>query len=1682
MKKLLFAAVAAIACASARADLITDYAGLAAAIDAAEDGATIKLKAGTIAFSAPLAVSKGITLSGGWTDESTRADGAMTTLDGENASDILTVSNEEGTFVAERIRFYRGQKHGLTKKASVGAIEFLSCAIEANGRDFYGNNGMGLNLTGKAGATVTVRDCRFAGNVVVNEAWSTGNRGAGVYAADFDRVYIDNTSFITNGVPFGHPNSSPVAQQGMMGTAVYLSNAPLTARNCEFRGNRGVVCYGSSGTLRFEGNCGGSALTNCLFVGNEALHAQETWNKSGCGALYLNMDSASRTVDVTRCTFAYNSSDAKVGPGGINVTKGTLKLSDSIIYGNINRPDRTVGADLMVGADGFVDVSYTLFTSADSASITGDGIAFGKGVIYGDPGFATPFPTVTALMDSNPLRFKLTTADVVVAFDVHEQAGSVAADGGDPSSDYSNEPQANGARVNLGAYGNTPEALATDPETASFGSIAIDFPKGYSKPDVTVTMGASVKGYNAIVTVYSGTGDVGDGTWPYTNVVYGVRPGDSFTVSPGVYLKKGETYKVHAVAWVAGQTDCEKDEQAVVSGDQPPWSGKGGPAYVIHVREGADGKATGENWSDAFPDMKRAFAAVSAEKTEIWVAGTIVYDVTPSAVSPAVSLTIRGGFTGCEESEEERAAGAVSTLDGNYTYDLGSAANAAGCPVTLERLRFYRALTHGFSKTGAGDIAVIDCIFDSNAINQYKMNTGAGLCLNGTADASAEVSGCVFTNNIVVNAEYSGSGSQGAGLYVKTFASVKVEDSRFLNNGVDFTRVYSPYILANSGAQGSAIYASDAPLDVSGCEFRGNRSTIRYGTTGVVRFEGNCSMSKVANCLFVGNEDVHGVNTAAGLSGAILVNMGSTDYTVDVDRCTIAYNVCDSTGGCGGIYVNKGNVSIRNSILFANRRLAGGTSGADLHVAADGRASIAYSLLTADDATSYAGLVPGEGMVYGDPRFVTPPETVNGLIDSGSFLAYKQSAFADVMSFDVHLRAKLGYWLNDGSYVASDEVNSPALDAGDPTADYSNEIDPNGARLNLGAYGNTAQASHSKVSKPEIVAADIIFPADGYSHPAASVTLGGDAGAEYNATVTLLFYNGGGLVATLQYGGVHNGDTVGGLAPVYLQPGSTVGLQVSVEVAGMDPITLDEPIEKPVTGVLPPWYGKGGPANVVHLRAGADGRATGENWTDAFPDIPSALKALKGEKTELWVAGTIVALTESAVYAPEGPVAIRGGFTGVETTAAARPAGGMSTFDGGCAYNPIAIENAAGCDVTVERMRFCRALKYGFAKKASAGSIAFEGCAFENNAPNNFIYENEGSGLGLQLKGTAGAAATIANCVFSGNVITNGEYTSSGCLGGALFVGGFDRAEIVDSLFVTNGIAFVDARLNVGANNGTRGAAIAAKDTPISVCGCRFIGNRATTTWHGSGEIVYLSGACGGSALDHCLFLGNEVPSWNNRTDSTCGTVLVNLSDANAQVAVTHCTFAYNIVDTSVASGGLTVNKGTANVKNSIFFGNWRSNDGTSGEDLHVGADGTANVAYSRFTGDAGEFVSCADGGTTNFSNVSYGDPLLVTDYDFALTNTTVWSSANRVRYNFDAVTNVVSFSAHLRCRAGYVDETTGEVVRFPRTASPAIDAGDPESPYKAEPSPNGCRVNLGFYGNTPWASMSKGGLLILVK
>jgi len=79
----------------------------------------------------------------------------------------------------------------------------------------------------------------------------------------------------------------------------------------------------------------------------------------------------------------------------------------------------------------------------------------------------------------------------------------------------------------------------------------------------------------------------------------------------------------------------------------------------------------------------------------------------------------------------------------------------------------------------------------------------------------------------------------------------------------------------------------------------------------------------------------------------------------------------------------------------------------------------------------------GQGNIDADPQFVDP---------GGS---------------DYHLKSQAGRWdLNSQRWV-KDAITSPCVDAGGPSSDWTAELWPHGKRINMGAYGGTAQASMS---------------------------------------------------------------------------------------------------------------------------------------------------------------------------------------------------------------------------------------------------------------------------------------------------------------------------------------------------------------------------------------------------------------------------------------------------------------------------------------------------------------------------------------------------------------------------------------------------------------------------------------------
>ena len=1727
-----------------------------AAATTADD--TILLKAGTYAPTANLAISKPIAVMGGLagTDDTTLdATSPMSVFDTANdtaVTAIFSVTTSTGgntTNLFERIEVRNAYERGFLKTGNASLV-FRDCAFTACGTTRASNyNGRGGSFTGNNQATLAFENCTFARNAFTASQLNLGY-GFGAYIETWKHVSIDNTLFVSNGLSSAMVNGgyNGSGRDGNAGAAFYATAAPMTIRNSDFRANLGGTSGATRGNIAYlAGNCNGSVIQNCVFAGNacEQCHNSGFQSTDRCGVVVFAADNSARTLDVENCTFAYNLIDGTFGTAGIDMYKGALTVRNTIFYGAKGGTSRACGKDIHVYADATADIDYCLFESNSSdcfSAASASAITMGAHNVFGDPLFATSLSAVSPyyITSGKYTGYSLAAFDAVLStIDVHVSntaaAYSRSIDTGDPSSDFSAEPTPNGGVSNLGAYGNTAEAATStclgQPALAP-GDISIAFADD-THPTVSCALGGATP-YNAQVKIEISDQDLSlGGTTSESFGLAGVQIGDAVAFAGKGYYTPGSTLYVRVTVSAPMPSDLVVYASATVTGTFPAFVGHGGGASVIHVREGAAGLGDGSDWANAFDNVDEAMAcaAKNASKSEMWIAGTLVARSPANLVTlTSTPLAIRGGFTGTEDSAAERAPGACSTIDGaNNNYNSFNFKNTA--IVSFERLVFTHTRLgvqnqkggHIFKDTSAGDVVISDCRFEDNVASGNNSNYGLACCFQGTAAATVSITNCVFAYNRADGNASAGS-INGRVLYAQTLKRLVIDDTLFVSNGCNLVNSPLGSIGGRDWGKGGVIYVNGAPLTMRNCELRANRSPIRGNTGGIVLLENASYPSAFTNCLFVGNENTYGeagkdyADATGGnknpRGGTILVDYNSAAGVCDIKNCTVAYNISDAKYCGAGVQVVKGKLTARDTIIYGNKVGPSSFAYGDIQLWDDGSAELNYVRLTSETTfgeSSGGAIVSTKtrytlgNVTYGDPVFATPLADFESLVktatyNSGGYTFQYQyldntaAGIASRLALDAHLCSPAGMFDNTGNLVTTETRYSNAIDAGDPESDFANEPDPNGSRVNLGAYGNTPHASMTTGGQPEISDVSITYP-DDYTAAQIAVTVGGTG--SFIATVTLSI--GGETVGTVT--DVLRGGTAT-FYTKYFDPDETYQWTVSVSADDSETRSQTDSATVPAGNTVPPWANHGGdPTRVIHVWNRGTASGDGTDWGRSVNTFAEALALLTSTRNEIWLHAGENVLPASLSLAAAHPVVIRGGFTGIEDTADARTfAEGLSIQD---AIQDAATTNEIVCIVnnasalTLDGFVFQNGIQRGFSK-SGAGDIALVGCKFLNNGPNwpntqaNNVYAD---GRGAMVSGVAASTvAAFTNCVFEGNVST-AELAYHTGRGMALYAQILKSLVIDSTLFLTNGAApSCGMSYDSCGRDDFHASAIYSAGVPVTATNCRFIGNRATCRYTDDprGGCVVLAGACGGSSFENCLFAGNyENYGWNEfgNDGNGSGVLVVSLSAADATVAVNHCTFAYNLAMNKSSGAGLTVRSGTANVSNSIFFGNVKATTSidAAGADLTVLSGATANVSYSLFTTDGTASYGSAD--TTGWTGCIYGDPLFVTDAAAATNwittsgSTDVQKDINR-RYSVECLGEIAAVNCHLRSKYGYTDETTGEMVKFSQSVSPAIDAGDPAGDYRNEPAGrNGRRANLGYYGNTPWATMSAGsGLFIIVR
>ncbi len=281
----------------------------------------------------------------------------------------------------------------------------------------------------------------------------------------------------------------------------------------------------------------------------------------------------------------------------------------------------------------------------------------------------------------------------------------------------------------------------------------------------------------------------------------------------------------------------------------------------------------------------------------------------------------------------------------------------------------------------------------------------------------------------------------------------------YFHSGEEADSILDGFTIVNGQAYyGGGIYCQSSAPTIRNCIL--SDCTATYGGGFCARQSGTVQL---IDSSLVNNSAIHGGgvylnttttaltncvvadNTASSSGGGLRCE--GNNYQPTLTNCTVANNDAASYGG--GMLINRNQVTLKNSIFWNNAAVQGGPQ---LTIENSGLATINYCDIMGgsdDILTRTSGqLTWGTGNLEEDP----------------------QMPYAD--GGDYHLASERGrYWPDHDVWIA-DDVNSPCIDAGDPTDDASEELAPNGGRINMGAYGGTAYASRTLEAAGEEIFSD----------------------------------------------------------------------------------------------------------------------------------------------------------------------------------------------------------------------------------------------------------------------------------------------------------------------------------------------------------------------------------------------------------------------------------------------------------------------------------------------------------------------------------------------------------------------------------------------------------------------------------
>ena len=531
---------------------------------------------------------------------------------------------------------------------------------------------------------------------------------------------------------------------------------------------------------------------------------------------------------------------------------------------------------------------------------------------------------------------------------------------------------------------------------------------------------------------------------------------------------------------------------------------------TIYVDDGAPALGDGSSWDAAYTHLQDALAAAETAENpvEIWVARGLYRPDRSEANSEGTGdraatfqmlsgLILRGGFAGLAGVDpNERDVQVYETiLSGDLAgddRDVDDPCDLVGEPTRIEN-SFHVVTGSGVEQATVEGVTICagnayDWPNPGHGREPYwsEYDNGGGIYNVG---GHLTLRQCTLTLNSA-NAKGGAIFSSQSGEVVLDNCSVSNNSSILEGGGINSISgalSLSKCRLEKNRApdrNGGAIYSHRSITSVKDCKFRENSAGLgsglqAYGDQTTVQdclFEGNRGTSLVTagdavilRCTFTGN---------SGNEGAL--NMGGA--TAVVKNCIFSENQATSSGGAVS---STGDAVLENCTFYGNHATR---NGGAIYCRYGGTLAIRNCILWGNGAPDGSqmllekGLGPFRGLTVVVSHSLIARGKDGVQVDDGCKLVWgignmdADPLFVNPAAGDYHLKSQAGRWDTASQSWLTDDVTSPCIDAGDPDSPVGLEPFPNGGRINMGAYGGTAEASKSYFGGPvceTIISGDI---------------------------------------------------------------------------------------------------------------------------------------------------------------------------------------------------------------------------------------------------------------------------------------------------------------------------------------------------------------------------------------------------------------------------------------------------------------------------------------------------------------------------------------------------------------------------------------------------------------------------------